>query len=156
MDVGIITWKSYSKNCTMRRHGCRFHHMQENHIRSIKLWKIMDLKIIPWSYATKNQTMKWYGCWCYHMRIMYIHTKNQTMKSHGWRFHHMRIIYEGSNNDVSWISKLSHDNHILRRIKLWYVSIMDVVIITWKTYMKNQTIIRHCHVVIIAQAIWLM
>ena len=138
MDVDVITWENIC-------------------IRRIKLWEVMDVDVIMQESCKKNQTMicQYHGCQFYHMRIIFI----QRIKL--WKVMDVDVItwesyaYKESNFEKSWMLMLSHENHI-RRIKVWYVSIMDVDIITWETHMKNQTIIRHCHVVIIACAIWLM
>ena len=54
----------------------------------------------------------------------HIHTKNQTMKSHGCWCYHMKIM-------------------CIQRIKLWKV--IDVYVIAWESYTKNQSIICQYH-----------
>ena len=152
MDVYIITWELYVKIRSMIRYGCQYYHMKiiyegsvyyvsfililsyEGHIRRIKVYYVVDFGIITQESYTKDCTMKRNLCRFYHMKIIY---EDSIMKCHGRRFYYMRIIcLWWFNYEMSWMSILSHEDHIHTKHPIW--NVMDIDFLIWETYTKIQ------------------
>ena len=111
----------------------------EDHIRRIKIWYVVDFGIITQESYTKDCTMKRNFCRFYHMKIIH---EDSIMKCHGRRFYYMRIIcLWWFNYEMSWMSILSHEDHIHTKHPIW--NVMDIDLITWETYTYEDSTMKY-------------
>lgn len=141
----------------MIRYGCQYYHMRviyeesayyvsfililsyEGHIRRIKVCYVVDLGNITRESYTKDCTMKRNLCRFYHMKIIY---EDSIMKCHGRRFYYMRIIcLWWFNYEMSWMSIISHEDHIHTKHPVWNVMGIDFLI--WETYTYEDSTMKY-------------